>query len=176
MPHFGLTKIPTASWNRSQTDLIIFAKFVWSDVFGNVVVHTFHWILDNFIQPLIDGIIHVVPFRDLTPFVFSVTYYSTTIHTYGNSYWTHNTINVLASLFGCSSWRGGHWHLCLFWVFLSIFLPMSFLCPGVDHLIELLAQTCLWRSYIKRINWLFASYFCKNILPWGIPLLGLNAY
>ena len=49
------------------------------------VVHTFHSILDHFIQPLIDGIIHVVPFRDLTPFVFSVTYYSTTINTNGNS-------------------------------------------------------------------------------------------
>ena len=29
------------------------------------VVHTFHLIIDHFIQPLIDGIIHVVPFRDL---------------------------------------------------------------------------------------------------------------
>ena len=36
----------------------------------NCVVYTFHWILDHFIQPLIDGIIHVVPFRDLNPFVF----------------------------------------------------------------------------------------------------------
>ena len=40
-----------------------------------IVVHTFYLILDHFIQPLIHGIIHVVPFRDLTPFVFSVTYY-----------------------------------------------------------------------------------------------------
>ena len=35
----------------------------------NPVVYTFHLILDHFIQPSIDGIIHVVPFRDLTPFV-----------------------------------------------------------------------------------------------------------
>ena len=37
---------------------------------------TFHSILDHFIQLLIDGIIHVVPFRDLTPFVFLLTYFS----------------------------------------------------------------------------------------------------
>ena len=30
------------------------------------VEHTFHLIIDHFIQPLIDGIIHVVPFWDLT--------------------------------------------------------------------------------------------------------------
>ena len=52
---------------------------------GSGIVHTFHSILDHFIQPLIDGIIHVVPFRDLTPFVFSVTYYSITINTNSNS-------------------------------------------------------------------------------------------
>ena len=34
----------------------------------DLVVRTFHWMLDHFIQPLIDGIIHVVPFRDLTTF------------------------------------------------------------------------------------------------------------
>ena len=49
------------------------------------IVHTFHSILDHFIQPLINGIILVVLFRDLTPFVFSLTYYSTTINTIGNS-------------------------------------------------------------------------------------------
>ena len=35
----------------------------WSNV-----VHTFHSLLDRFIYPLINGIIHVVPFQDLTPF------------------------------------------------------------------------------------------------------------
>ena len=48
------------------------------------VVHTFHTILDHFIQLLINGINHVVPLRDLTPFVFSATYYSTTINTNSN--------------------------------------------------------------------------------------------
>ena len=43
------------------------------------VVHTFHLIIDHFIQPLIDVTIHVVPFRDLTPFVFSFIYYSITL-------------------------------------------------------------------------------------------------
>ena len=42
------------------------------------VVHTFNLILDHFIQPLIDCIIHGIPFPDLTSFVFSVTYYLTT--------------------------------------------------------------------------------------------------
>ena len=39
-------------------------------IFKTNVVHTFHSILDHFIQPFIDGIIHVVPFQDLTPFIF----------------------------------------------------------------------------------------------------------
>ena len=49
------------------------------------VVLTFHLIVDHLFQLLIDSIIHVVPFQDLTPFVFSVAYYSTTKNTNGNS-------------------------------------------------------------------------------------------
>ena len=39
---------------------------------GKYVVHTFHSILDHFIQPLINGIIHVVPFWDLTLLSFFI--------------------------------------------------------------------------------------------------------
>ena len=53
-------------------------KFFSSKIITVVVVNVFHLILDRSFQLLIDGIIHVVPYRDFTPFVFSVTYYSTT--------------------------------------------------------------------------------------------------
>ena len=34
----------------------------------SIVVQIFQWSIDHFIQPSIDSIFHVVPFRDLTPF------------------------------------------------------------------------------------------------------------
>ena len=61
--------IEILSLNRYYSMILIQCYYLVS-----IVVHTFHSIIDHFIQPLFDGTIHVVPFRDLTPFVYIISY------------------------------------------------------------------------------------------------------
>ena len=89
-------------------------KLCFNDITNNTsfvdVEHTFHLNIDHFIPPLINGIIHVVLFRDLPLFIFPIllTFFFHSFYNYNNfnpDIFIHSTVLfIMASTipFACS--------------------------------------------------------------------------